>query len=59
MMACIENICANDKCDFYKFENEVMKMCPRCGGAMLTYFDEELDFPDMPEVIDADYDEED
>lgn len=40
-MACIENICSNHTCEFHQFSNESLTECPRCGGKVLNFFDEE------------------
>lgn len=45
-MACMEWQCTNNKCGFYEFNNEEMKMCPRCGDRLIGFFDEENDHYD-------------
>lgn len=42
-MACMENVCENHVCSFQQFSNEVIKVCPRCGGKVLNFFDEDLE----------------
>lgn len=40
-MACMENICQDHVCGWSQFSNESFTECPRCGGKVLNYFDEE------------------
>jgi len=40
-MACMEHICIQQKCGWYVIDNQSHKCCPRCGGPVRSYFDEE------------------
>jgi hypothetical protein len=51
-MACIENMCVNQKCSFYEMANATLKTCPKCGAMIRSFFDEEGDHNGQGEVHD-------
>lgn len=49
-MACMEHQCTNHKCDYFEMNNETVKVCPKCGSKVISFFDEEGDhYPDPRE----------
>lgn len=42
-MACMEHYCDNRQCDWSAMDNESHKKCPKCGGKVISFFDEEGD----------------
>lgn len=40
-MACLENVCTRHSCGWGQFSNEVIKVCPRCGDRVISFFDED------------------
>lgn len=47
VMACLEHRCRD--CDFVWLDNQPCKECPKCGGKVITHWDEVADRDDeMP-----------
>lgn len=40
-MTCMEHICIQQKCGWYAMDNKKHRYCPKCGGPIQSYFDEE------------------
>lgn len=53
-MACTENQCLS--CDWFEFENLSRRKCPRCGGRVKAFFDEEGDHSEREDLDREDID---
>lgn len=53
-MACINNMCKDDFCMWNQFSNLLLQECPRCGGGLINFFDEEADEHESPQGDDYD-----
>lgn len=40
-MACTEHACIQQKCGWYRTDNESYKYCPDCDGPIRSYLDED------------------
>ena len=45
-MACLDFQCQNPKCDWVDGGNHKITICPKCGGNVSVFFDEEYDVAD-------------